>query len=765
MSRRKLCSLSVAFLLGTAAAEYHRILLWCILIFYGMVWTYSVKTAYKKAAAVLFGAVVFAAAAFGGIYNSYYQRSFRNTYESVLEDGEKCLIQGEIYQKEISDKTNLYYLKNCIMQYHQKNYFCNQILASLNEGEYAIGEILCIQGNIHTFALPANEGGYNEREYYQSLGIGFKVAGKRIVGVSGKKSVFREGLYQIRENMKESYRKSMSESDAGVLMAMVLGDKSFMDPERKKLYQNAGISHFYSISGLHISMIGMALYCFIRKRGAGCFISGGVVSVVIYWYGMMTGFGISVRRAAGMFFLLLYAKSRGRSYDRITALTLTAAVLALENPMLLRNSGYLLSFGAVLGVLLAEWIIEHQEIKSKGKEAFLVSFCVQLTTIPVMCCFFYEISVYAVFINLLVVPCMGILLGSGMIGGAAGCFLPFMGKILLFPCSLILLMFDTMCRNFLKLPCALLITGKMSFFCIFCWYILISFVLLAGRQKEKLPLLPLCLPFVCLVFMAETPALELDILDIGQGDAIYLSAGDGTSVFIDGGSSSMKKAGTYTILPFLKSRGVRKIDYWFVSHCDADHINGLCEVLEADYKVQNLVVSRYMPKDEAWESLKNTAKAKKVSILVMDKGDAVKSSRGGWSIKCLSTGKGCDAADRNANSLALLFESSKLCGFFAGDIGAKQEKELLRAWNLPKVDVYKASHHGSDYSNCSELLKIISPKITVISCSMKNSYGHPGREAVSRICETGSRIYETRYLGQIKITGEHLEAEGFLVLK
>ena len=114
--------------------------------------------------------------------------------------------------------------------------------------------------------------------------------------------------------------------------------------------------------------------------------------------------------------------------------------------------------------------------------------------------------------------------------------------------------------------------------------------------------------------------------------------------------------------------------------------------------------------------------------------------------------------------MALLLESDALRAFFAGDIGELQEKELAREWNLPNVDLYKASHHGSDYSGCRELLCRIKPKITVISCGLKNSYGHPGKKAVERILETGSSIYETRFSGQIKIRGVRLEVEEFLVL-
>ncbi len=85
---------------------------------------------------------------------------------------------------------------------------------------------------------------------------------------------------------------------------------------------------------------------------------------------------------------------------------------------------------------------------------------------------------------------------------------------------------------------------------------------------------------------------EIDILDVGQGDGTFIQYADGTAVFIDGGSTSKDKIGKYTIIPFLKSKGISEISYWFVSRADEDHINGLYELMEAGYKIDNLAVSQ-----------------------------------------------------------------------------------------------------------------------------------------------------------------------------
>lgn len=427
---------------------------------------------------------------------------------------------------------------------------------------------------------------------------------------------------------------------------------------------------------------------------------------------------------------------------------------------------------------MAEWLTEagnrdkgEEEAERKSRfwkkirQALVVSACIQMVTIPVMCQFFYEISVYSAFLNLLVLPCMGILLGLGMVGGIFSCVWPFAGKLLLFPCYLILLLFERACLVFLRLPHASLITGTLSLTAVLLWYAVLTLFLAAKRHGKRLSALALAVPLLFLLLAEKTPGFELDFLDVGQGDGIFLAAGDGTAMFIDGGSSNVGKVGTYRILPFLKCRGIRQIDYWFVSHCDEDHVSGLREALEAGYPVRHLAVSKYMPDDEAWRKLKELARQRRIPVLAMGKGDALHGVRRDWSVTCLSyEGQGLPD-DRNENSLALFFESEDMTAFFAGDIGQEQERALAKEWNLTDVDVYKASHHGSNYSNCEELLDCLKPEMTVISCGMKNRYGHPGAEALARIQRTSGKIYETRRLGQIKIKEASLEAEGLSVIK
>lgn len=114
---------------------------------------------------------------------------------------------------------------------------------------------------------------------------------------------------------------------------------------------------------------------------------------------------------------------------------------------------------------------------------------------------------------------------------------------------------------------------------------------------------------------------ELDMLDVGQGDACYLQTKEGYHLFVDGGSSNVGKVGTYRILPFLKYKGVKKIDCWVVSHTDEDHISGLREILSSGYPVEYLAVAEQMPRDENWEELEALAEDAGTKVVWLRRGD------------------------------------------------------------------------------------------------------------------------------------------------
>lgn len=318
---------------------------------------------------------------------------------------------------------------------------------------------------------------------------------------------------------------------------------------------------------------------------------------------------------------------------------------------------------------------------------------------------------------------------------------------------------EEICRFFIRLPGSSVITGKPSPEKIIVYYTILFFMLFLVKRTEKKRFLLVWIGLVMMLCSGnQTKGAEVDFLDVGQGDGIFLQTKEGKGVFVDGGSTDVGKVGRYRILPFLKSRGIRKIELWFVSHADEDHISGLKEILEEGYPIECVVFTENVVRDEAIEKLVQLAEEKGSAIYDMKAGEQVKLEEARFTL--LYPWK--EGNDRNQNSMVLLTEVDGMTGVLPGDIGEGQEKEILAEAKNQKylqkpLVFYKAAHHGADSSNSLEFLEKLKPIVSVISCGENNSYGHPGKNAVHRIEKVGAKVFYTMRSGQIQIKCDERE--------
>ena len=761
-----------------------------------------------------------------GILHMQSQIQFRERELEQIREGADISLCGEIYKKEYRKEQLRIYLKNCYAVSDQTSVACNQVMLDLPSDDYLIGELLLVNGKVHTFSSATNEGGFDERNFYFSQKIDFVVKDPKIEraaeensGLAGLRVPTSERLWRLRQRISEVYRNTMDQTLAGVLSVMLVGDKSRIATETKSLYQKAGISHILAISGLHVSLVGMGLYRFFRRRGLKYGTAFGAAFAVILSYAFMSGNGVSTQRAVGMMLLCMLADVLGRGYDLLNALGGVVLLLLWENPFLIGYSGFQFSVTAILAIGTAGACIpveakNEDEYKKAGRDAerkvdekegasvamagssrgismlrcmnkLYGAFAVWLGTLPLVALYYYEIPTYAAFLNMLVLPLMSILFLCGLTGGLVGCVNLPIAKILLIPCTVILQIYEKLAEVFLHFPQSNLIVGKPGVFRIFLFYG--SFLIIAALCKKKrtshgLRIIGMTALFLLLVFPQKQPQ-EIVILDVGQGDGTFLRTKEKAAVFVDGGSSNIKSVGTYRILPFLKAKGVRQINYWLVSHGDLDHISGLLEVLENGYPVEHLVVSEWAFLNEAetenMQKLLELAKQTDTPVLTVAAGDLL------WmeetKISFLWPQRESEGtSDTNDNSLVFLYEDEGFRGIFAGDISSETEKALVKTYveynsetagnevrwgqmmqgageNLLDVDFYKVNHHGSRYSSCEEWLAALSPKVATISCSRKNSYGHPHEEMLERLQEVGTIVYRTDEVGAITIRLERAE--------
>ena len=769
------------------------------------------------------------------------QDAFRSVYLSVLEEGQSVRLAGKI--NRVEEKTNCfyYYLTDCSVEQSDHLMPCNDVLAYVSSDDYSVGQILILQGTISLFDEATNEGQFDSRAFYRSQKIDFGVWVDSVERVEGKSDRFRVWLSRVRVEL--GIPLSRYADDDGVLSAMLLGDKTSLDSEIRSLYQKSGIAHVLAISGLHISLLGMALYRLLRHRCGLTYLWAGIVAAsFLVAYTLMTGNAVSARRATGMLIVYLVADLLGRSYDMLSALSLIVILLLWENPFLVTNSGFQFSVAAVVGIGVGQgvlvprvgsWKVVYGRRKKqddvvrcdaakcdvakrdaakcdaakcdaerirmqnlvdwmkrrmdKCLPGMMISLSIQFFTLPLVAYYYYEIPVYAILLNIPVLALIPYVLGLAVFGSLIGqiAFLQPLSFALCRVCGWVLHGYRWLCDASLLLPGARMITGKPSEVRVVVYYGLLGvsyYVLWCGMKKKQRQMctkgaqaenqewirswfgfglglvLVLLLTFL---FVRGKPEFELDILDVGQGDAIYLCASDGTNFMIDGGSTDVKKVGTYRILPFLKAKAIRKVDYWFVSHTDEDHISGLVEVMESGYAVGTLVLAEAQKEDEKAYRLAELAQKNGIRVCYMKAGDVLGTRKEDvvnernraetFRIECLYPTNNNDSEDVNDRCLVLYYEDENFSAFFGGDISSEVEEQLVSAGKCRQTDVLKASHHGSKYSNSDVLLHALHPRLTIASAGKKNRYGHPSPEAIARVDESGSTFYSTIDYGRIRV--------------
>ena len=356
------------------------------------------------------------------------------------------VICGEVEQYENTEFSQSVYLKKTYLIYQSKKFSIENVRVFLKkEEDLKPGMKILVKGTLKRVEEPANPGGFDSQHYYACRHIYYFMKNAVVRKKTESYSGYRQLLLHVKEKCRQILTAAAGE-DAPLFCAMVLGDKQDLEPEMRMRYQLAGIVHILAISGLHISILGMGLYNLLKKIGLGIWPAGIFSLGVMLQYGIMTGGSVSTMRAVTMFLIAMGARITGRIYDMMTALSVTAMMILLESPAYLLDSGFLLSFGCVLGIgVAAEKICALAGAEKKWTKALVSSMALQLVTLPVMLKFFGEVSLAGFFLNLLVLPSVGFVLIGGMAALLLGIFCIPAAKLAILPARGLLLFYEYLC--------------------------------------------------------------------------------------------------------------------------------------------------------------------------------------------------------------------------------------------------------------------------------------------------------------------------------
>ena len=698
----------------------------------------------------------------------------------------------------------------------------DNIICKLEKAEMiSLGSYVTLSGSFYPVSSATNPGEFDAAAYYQTYGLGGRLNQAVLLARGEECWPVREWLYNLRLCLEERLYLALPENRAGILCALLLGDKGGLEERVEDLYRQSGILHILSISSLHITILGMGFYQFLRRLRVPVGPSALAGSILLLLYGGLTGFGVSACRAIGMYLIRMLGEVFGRTYDMLTALAVMGALMVWQNPYYLHHSGFLLSYASVLGVgVLSPALSEGHRpvsprdesgrnvkrflysIREKFQQSACASLSVMLTTLPIQLWYYYEVPVYSIFMNLLVLPLVKPLMFIGFLA-------------MLFPelalsgaaADGILGWYEWLCELCGSLPFHTWNPGCPQLWQIGVYYLLLGAVVIVRKRLwelmqsrgERKNVMRKCdgigksvkqenfvpgfqylwliqktfcgVALICLVlllgFQSHTEN-KVTFLDVGQGDCILVQTQSGENYLFDCGSTSRTGVGEYVLLPFLKYNGIRELDAVLVSHSDRDHVNGILELFEKGrengIEVRQLILPDLGTTDaEQMEELVETVKAagfdRAVNIRYIAAGDTWEC--GSARFTCLNPEADRCYSDVNAGSQCFFVEfigkkDGKDAGtlLLTGDVEGEGEiimLEQLKDRNISQVDVLKVAHHGSRGTTSEELLNQINPRLSVISCGRQNIYGHPHPELMDRLEQTGSTILQTRELGAVTI--------------
>ncbi|MBK8767206.1 MAG: DNA internalization-related competence protein ComEC/Rec2 [Burkholderiaceae bacterium] len=609
-------------------------------------------------------------------------------------------------------------------------------------------------------------------------GIRTTVRPTRIDAFDGRVRSVLEGL---RTDLRDAMVRALPDSAApvrGVLVALVVGDQSAIPGASWAQFNRTGVGHLMSISGLHITMLAAMAVWGVRRLWRGRLIGlmaapraawlGGLC--VAFGYSALAGWGLPAQRTCWMLAAGGLALLSGRSRAAVPVLCSAAAVVCLFDPWAPTAIGFWLSFGAVAAIFWhgsrlsphspPEPVVPapavpppawHERLRVRLlpwlAAAGRTQLAATLAMLPLGVLFFSSVSLVGPLANALAIPVVsGLVTPLALVGASGALGWPSAGAWLLRAAAwltdgllAILSWGDGLAWAALGLPSP---SAAAAVLAVLACALLLAPWPVPGRAWAGAGLLPLLLGPV----RSPAPdALWLTVLDVGQGMAVLVETAQGRLLYDTGPAyGEDSDAGARVLLPYLRSRGIDRLQALVVSHRDTDHAGGALSLMGQ------------MPLDWLASSL---APGHPI-VLAAPRHHACRlGDEWRWGevlFQWLHPGGREDPARRtssNARSCVLRIRSPAGVALLAGDIESAQEKALIDEQGEAglRADVLLVPHHGSATSSSPAFLRAVSPTWAVFQVGYRNRFKHPAPRVLQRYEQAGIGILRTDYDGAVTL--------------
>jgi len=578
------------------------------------------------------------------------------------------------------------------------------------------------------------------------------------------------GVLLAAERFRHIVRRSLPaaidaglQREAGVLAALSIGDQAAISPALWSVFNQTGVGHLMSISGLHITMLaglGGSLAGWLWRSRLAVRIGLPLripvamvrllVAVGVAWaYSLIAGWGIPAQRTCFMLTVAALLLATGRLASIVAAVGMAAALITCLDPWAPLAAGFWLSFGAVLAIV---WACAAQSIQLSSVRRFVdgalrTQWAATIALLPLGALFFGSVSIVGPVANAVAIPLISIVVTPlALAGGALAPFWSEGAGWVLWPAAQLTKWLLWALEHMARWPGAVIwLTPPQSAALLLgvagC-VLLLAPPGVPRRAAGALALLPLlCSP----LDQPSEGEVRLAALDVGQGTAVVLQTGSRVLVFDTGPSQGPQSdAASRVIVPWLRRQGVHHIDALIVSHLDDDHSGGAATLIRD--MTPDWVASSLPPQHAILAGARRSLSCRRgeqwewegVHFRFLHPADPPEPARG---------------SPTNALSCVLQVQAAGVTLLLAGDIEAAQERRLVSLFGAEalRADVLLVPHHGSRTSSTDAFLDAVAPRAAIFQVGYRSRFGHPHPMVMQRYLDRGIEVLRTDHDGALML--------------
>ncbi len=684
--------------------------------------------------------------------------SEQGEYKGVLSAkggrGDKCIITGEIEEcsRHIKPGCKLLLSSVTLKQGAEWSELPGKVKISIYNDldiPFETGGKLTAEVRLHKPNSYKNKGSFDYERWCAAEDIFFLGSiSKKTAVLNYRKNEHisvRSFFNDLREKIQKRIKGAGWEDSQGLLSALLLGDKTMMNFERKEAFRKSGMAHILAVSGLHMGIVALMINFILRKTGMSIRSSAALTITISGFFALLTGMQPPVFRAFIMAAFWFGGRLLFRKSDAFNSVCLAFLFLLLLEPDEIFLTGFQLTFIATVSILTLYQAVRTQIGFRYGRriwDLFAVSISAQAGIIPLTAYNFHQIAIFGFIPYMIVLPLLTITLAAGLTAIALSS-IPFWDASILFvPAHLTAELICRCASFFSRLNIITLECDSPNAFEIILFYIAVA--CLPGMRYRLLrkltaacAIIMLSLSYSGLIQKIHSESImSVTFLDVGNGDSSVIRYPDGSIMVIDGGGHYISDDHFIKeiLIDYLKTVRIRHIDYLVLTHKHPDHIMGLFPL------VMNRSVGLFMhngfPDREPLRSLLKKLISKNIPVFNYQSEPAGKFK-----------------LSENDRSLILKIKYDNVEFLFTGDAERPLEKALMGFGEHLEADILKVAHHGSITSSTPEFLRQVSPKAAVISVGIRNNFGHPSPEVIKNLEDAPSRphIFRTDQDGSVTV--------------